>query len=95
MDEALQRILKHLRLGGLLAHWDELLAEARRGRFSHERLLKHLLEAEYRGKSEHARSSVASGRTSPKSWRSRRSPSPASRSWTVNGSCRCTTASTI
>jgi len=55
MDEALQRILKHLRLGGLLAHWDELLAEARRGRFSHERLLKHLLEAEYRGKSEHAR----------------------------------------
>jgi DNA replication protein DnaC len=55
MDEELQRILKHLRLGGLLAHWDELLAEARRGRFSHERLLKHVLEAEYRGKSEQAR----------------------------------------
>jgi DNA replication protein DnaC len=55
MDEELQRILKHLRLGGLLAHWDELLAAARRGRFSHERLLQHVLEAEYRGKSEHAR----------------------------------------
>ena len=55
MDEELQRILKHLRLGGLLSHWDELLAAARRGRFSHERLLKHVLEAEYRGKSEHAR----------------------------------------
>ena len=55
MDEALQRILKHLRLGGLLAHWDEWLAEARRGRFSHERLLKHVLQAEYRGKSEQAR----------------------------------------
>jgi len=55
MDEALQRILKHLRLGGLLANWDELLAAARRGRFSHERLLKHVLEAEYRGKSEQAR----------------------------------------
>jgi DNA replication protein DnaC len=55
MDEALKSILKHLRLGGLLAHWDELLAEARRGRFSHERLLKHVLEAEYRTKSEHAR----------------------------------------
>jgi DNA replication protein DnaC len=55
MDEALQRILKHLRLGGLLADWDELLAAARRGRFSHERLLKHVLEAEYRDKSERAR----------------------------------------
>jgi DNA replication protein DnaC len=55
MDEQLQQILKHLRLGGLLAHWDELLAEAHRGRFSHERLLKHVLEAEYRVKVEHAR----------------------------------------
>jgi len=55
MDEQLQQILKHLRLGGLLAHWDELLAEARRGRFSHERLLKHVLEKEYRDKVEHAR----------------------------------------
>jgi len=55
MDEELKKILKYLRLGGLLAHWDELLAEARRGRFSHERLLKHVLEAEYRLKGEHAR----------------------------------------
>jgi DNA replication protein DnaC len=55
MDEELQQILKYLRLGGLLAHWDELLAEARRGRFSHERLLKHVLEAEYRTKSDNAR----------------------------------------
>src|SRR5208283_2771964 len=55
MDEELQKILKYLRLPGLLAHWDELLAEARRGRFSHERLLKHVLEAEYRTKSENAR----------------------------------------
>ena len=52
MDEELQKILKHLRLGGLLAHWDKLLAEARRGRFSHERLLKHVLQAEYRVKIE-------------------------------------------
>jgi len=55
MNEELQRILKHLRLGGLLANWDALLAAARRGRFSHERLLKHVLETEYRGKSERAR----------------------------------------
>jgi DNA replication protein DnaC len=55
MDEELQKILKSLRLWGLLAQWDELLAEARRGRFSHERLLQHVLQAEYRTKSEKAR----------------------------------------
>ncbi|MBM3841340.1 MAG: hypothetical protein FJ398_26000 [Verrucomicrobia bacterium] len=54
MDEELQQILKHLRLGSLLANWDELLGEARRGRFSHERLLKHVLQAEYRAKGEQA-----------------------------------------
>jgi DNA replication protein DnaC len=55
MDEELKALLKHLRLGGLLAHWDEWLAEASRGRFSHERLLKHVLQAEHCVKSEHAR----------------------------------------
>ena len=55
MDEPLQNTLKYLRLWGLLAHWDDLLAQARRRRFSHERLLKHVLEAEYRTKSENAR----------------------------------------
>ncbi len=55
MDDELQKILKYLRLGGLLAHWDDLLAEAGRKRFSHERLLRHVLEAEYRVKCEHAR----------------------------------------
>ena len=55
MDEELKKILKYLRLGGLLAGWDEFLAEARHGRFSHERLLKHVLEAEYRTKIENAR----------------------------------------
>src|SRR5262245_32060654 len=55
MDEELCKILKYLRLGGLLAHWDELLAEATRKRFSHERFLKHVLEAEYRIKCDNAR----------------------------------------
>lgn len=55
MDEPLQEILKYLRLGNLLAHWDEWLAKARRGRFSHERLLKYVLEAEYAAKSDNAR----------------------------------------
>lgn len=55
MNEELQKILKTLRLWGLLAHWDELLAQAQRGKFSHERLLKHVLEAEYRTRSENSR----------------------------------------
>ena len=55
MDEELKKILKYLRLGGLLANWDELLAKARRGRFSSERLLRHVLEAEYCVKTENAR----------------------------------------
>jgi len=55
MNEELQKILKYLRLWGLPANWDELMAEARRGRFSHERLLKHVLQAEYRAKSDNAR----------------------------------------
>jgi len=55
MDEQLKQILKYLRLWGLLTNWDRLLAEARQGRFSHERLLKHVLEAEYRGKTDNAR----------------------------------------
>jgi DNA replication protein DnaC len=55
VDEELRKILKHLRLNGLLAQWDELLAAARRGRFSHERLLKHVFQTEYRLKTEQAR----------------------------------------
>jgi len=55
MDEELKSIAKYLRLWGLLARWDDLIAEARRGRFSHERLLQHVLQAEYRGKNENAR----------------------------------------
>jgi len=55
MDDALQKILKDLRLGGLLGQWDELLAAAKQGSFSHERLLRHVLEAEYRLKRDNAR----------------------------------------
>ena len=55
MDKELQNILKYLRLWGLLADWDQLLAEAKQRRFSHERLLKHVLQAEYRTKSDNAR----------------------------------------
>jgi DNA replication protein DnaC len=55
MNKEMEKILKHLRLWGLLERWDEVIAEARKRRFSPERLLKHVLESEYRTKSENGR----------------------------------------
>lgn len=55
MDEELIAILKYLRLGRLLSHWDETVETARQGRYSPERLLKYVLEEEYRAKRENAR----------------------------------------
>jgi DNA replication protein DnaC len=55
MDEELLAKLKYLRLGRLLSHWDDTLETARKGRYSAERLLKHVVEEEYRAKRENAR----------------------------------------
>jgi DNA replication protein DnaC len=55
MNEELAGKLKYLRLGGLLAHWDEYLKLAAQKRLSHGRLLTHILEEEYRIKRENAR----------------------------------------
>ena len=55
MDKELAGKLKYLRLGGVLAHWDEYLKLAAQKRFSHTRLLTHILEEEYRIKRENAR----------------------------------------
>lgn len=55
IDDELIAMLKHLRLGRLLARWDETLEEARKGRYSSERLLKYIVEQEYRAKRENAR----------------------------------------
>lgn len=55
MDEALVRKLKYLRLGGLLANWDKLLTVARRGNYSHARLLEYVIEQEYQIKAENSR----------------------------------------
>jgi DNA replication protein DnaC len=55
MTEDLKKMLKHLRLWALLERWDEVIAEARKKRFSPERLLRYVLETEYRTKSENAR----------------------------------------
>lgn len=55
IDEELLTMLRYLRLGNLLTHWDETLAKARQGRYSGERLLKYVLQEEYQAKRENAR----------------------------------------
>jgi hypothetical protein len=55
IDDQLREMLKYLRLGHLLAHWEETLQQARQGRYSSERLLKYVVEEEYRAKRENAR----------------------------------------
>lgn len=55
MDEELVQTLKYLHLPGLLAHWDEYLALARKRRFSAVRLLRHVLQEETKIKRENAR----------------------------------------
>ncbi len=54
-DEERIHMLKYLRLGNLLTHWDETLARARKGRYSADRLLNYVLQEEYRAKRENAR----------------------------------------
>ena len=55
MNEDLSAMLKQLRLGALLANWDEYLALAARERFSQTRLLTHVVEEECRIKRQNAR----------------------------------------
>jgi len=55
MDEQISKTLRYLRLGGLVAHWDEYLALARKKRFSPVRFLEHVLEEEAKIRREHAR----------------------------------------
>jgi DNA replication protein DnaC len=54
MNPELIETLKCLRLGGLLAHWDDYLKVAADGRFSHAHLLTHVLEEEMRIKRHNA-----------------------------------------
>ena len=54
MNEDLVAKLKYLRFGGLSAHWDDYLKMAAKKRFSHGRLLLHIIDEEYRIKRENA-----------------------------------------
>jgi len=54
MTEDLIAKLKYLRMGELLAHWDDYLKAAAKKRLSHTRMLTHIIEEEYRIKRENA-----------------------------------------
>lgn len=54
MDKAFLETLKYLRLGGLIAHWDEYLAVAEKGRQSPVRFLQYVLEEEVKLKRQNA-----------------------------------------
>ncbi|MFC1453298.1 ATP-binding protein [Verrucomicrobiota bacterium] len=55
MNDELREMLKYLRLRGLLCDWEQTLTRARKGRFSHARLLNEVVEQEYKLKRENAR----------------------------------------
>jgi DNA replication protein DnaC len=55
MNDELREMLRYLRLRGLLSDWERILARARKGRFSHARLLSEVVEHEYKLKRENAR----------------------------------------
>jgi DNA replication protein DnaC len=55
MDDQTAKALKYLRLSGLLAHWDEYLALARKQDFSPVHLLQYVLEQECKIKGDNAR----------------------------------------
>ena len=92
MTKELTDILKYLRLGNLLAHWEDYLKLAADRNFSHARLLTHVLEEEYQTQTRECPPTPAqSTPTFPKSWSSRPIPSSASPSSTRSGSWLSTT----
>ena len=55
MDEEFEKMLKYLGLRGLLVNWDQYIGIAKKGNFSSVRLLKYVVEQEYKTKQENAR----------------------------------------
>ena len=55
MNDELIKMLKYLRLGGLVENWDRYLGMASTQNFSHVRLLQYIIEQEYKIKRDNAR----------------------------------------
>ena len=53
--EKLTKMLKYIGLKGLLSNWERHLEMARKGNFSHARLLRYIIEEEYKIKKENSR----------------------------------------
>ncbi len=68
MDQELMKMLKYLRLNGLLTHFDLFLEKAKNEDLSHVRLLKHIIEEEYRLKQENARKMKHRRAKIPEKW---------------------------
>jgi DNA replication protein DnaC len=68
MDEELVKTLRYLRLGGLMARWEDYLRVAEKGNFSHVRLLRYVLEEEVKIKRENARQQRLKRARIPEPW---------------------------
>ena len=68
MDKELTHQLKYLRLLRLLAQWDEDLKHAAQQRFSHTRLLTHVIGHEYRQRCDNARQQRLRRARIPEPW---------------------------
>jgi DNA replication protein DnaC len=68
MDQDLLKMLKYLRLSGLVIHFDRFLEKAESEDISHVRWLKAIIEEEYRLKRENARKRRLSMAKIPETW---------------------------
>jgi DNA replication protein DnaC len=68
MDEEIMKMLKYVRLSGLLNNWDHYLKIAQKGNFSHARLLKYVIEEEYKIKKENSRKHRINRARIPEKW---------------------------
>ncbi len=55
MDEKLIEMLKFIHLRGLMTNWERYLDVARQGDFSHVRLLKYIIEEEFKLRKDNSR----------------------------------------
>lgn len=68
MDQELIKMLKYLRLSGLLTQFDRFVEKAKNENLSHVRWLRHIIEEEYRLKMENARKLKLSRAKIPEKW---------------------------
>ena len=68
MDQDLLKMLKYLKLSGLITNFDSFLEMAKTGNISHIRWLNEIIEQEYQLKQENARKRRISRAKIPESW---------------------------